>query len=289
MKKAVFLSALVLVLATAGLAQNLPRFELSLYGGYGLKDVALTSSYGYSWTGNYYYLDQLGSYSDFAASSKGGMDFGAGMTFYVHPNFGVGLSFNYFKTSVTSVTDSDMWWSWTYSGTYYYSDYYDAMSFIGMDNSFQSMQISLNFVGRFGTERFQGYLSAGPSLFMNKLFLESEIAYAAYWVLYAVDVFQIPTDMNQSWSSFGANFGAGFTFWLAPQVGIFFDARYYLSGSKTFDWTFYADEYEGLFGNFYYDFDEYDVEAIFENGEITPLEIKPGFLALAGGIKIRLM
>jgi hypothetical protein len=290
MKKAVVLTALVLVLATAGLAQNLPRFELNLYGGYGLKNVNTGTYYEYSWTGNYYWLDQLGSYSDFAATSSGGVAFGAWMTYYIHPNFGIGLGFNYFKTAVDAVTDSNMWWSWTYSGTYYaYDDVLDTpVSMTGTKNYFQSMQISLDLVGRFGNERFQGYLSAGPSLFMNKLFLESEIAYAAYWANYAVDFFRVATEMNESWSAIGANFGAGFSFWMTPQFGFFFDARYFLAGSKTFDWTFYTGDYDGEFGNFSYDFDDYDIQDIYDYEEMTSLTIKPSFFQISGGFKIRL-
>ncbi len=292
-KKALILSAMVLVLATAGLAQNLPRFELSLYGGYGLKNINTGTYYEYSWSGSYYSLDQLGSYSDFVATSSGGLGFGAGMTFYLHPNFGVGLGFNYFKTSVDAVTDSNMWWSWYYSGTYYaYDDVLDEpLAMVGDKNYFQSMQISFNLVGRFGTERFQGYLSAGPSLFMNKAFLQSEIAYALAGFGsggQAVDVLRIPIELNQSWTSIGANFGAGFTVWMTPQFGLFLDARYYLTGSKTFDWSFYTGTYDGLFDWFSYNFDDYDIQDIYDYEEMTSLTIKPSFIQISGGFKIRL-
>ncbi len=295
MKKFVFLSALVLVLATAGLAQNLPRFELSLYGGYGIKNVNTGSEYYDAWTGSYYYLDSIGSESYFAATSKGGLNFGGGLAFYFHPNIGIGFNFGYFKTAVTSVTDSNMWWSWTStSSTYYaYDDILDdPLTFTGMDNYFQTIPLSLNFIGRFGTERFQGYFSAGPTLYMNKLFVESEIAYSLLggnWGYFAVDVIMVPTEIRESWQSFGADFGAGFTFWLAPSFGIFFDGRYYLSGKKVFDWAYYEDTYDGLFGNFIYPFDSADIDYLYENELITGVEINPSFLQLAFGFKIRLM
>ncbi len=40
------------------------------------------------------------------------MFFGAGLAYYFHPNIGVALNFGYFKTSVDSVTTSDLYWSW---------------------------------------------------------------------------------------------------------------------------------------------------------------------------------
>jgi hypothetical protein len=141
---------------------------------------------------------------------------------------------------------------------------------------------------RFSQERFQGYFSFGPTLFLNKAFLESELAYPVYYVGYAVDVFMIPATVNQSWTSIGGNLGGGFTIWVAPAFGLFFDARYYLAGKKTVDWMFQQDEYLGLFDNFYYTFDSTDVD--FVNSDFNPvlLQINPSFILLSGGIKIRL-
>jgi hypothetical protein len=294
MRKAGLFALLVLTLATAGVAQNLPRFELNVYGGYGLYNINTATDYNYSWTGSYYYLDMLGSSSNFTATSSGGVAFGGGLAFYFHPNIGIGLDFGYFRTSVESVTNSSMWFSWTGSSLVNYDTDYldDPISVTGVDNYFQSMPISFNLIARFGQERFQGYFSAGPTLFMNKVFLQSEIALALEgnigWAYQAVDVIRVPTELNQSWTSFGVDFGAGFTYWLAPSFGMFLDARYYFSPKKTFDWTYFLDTYDGLYGNFYYDFDNTDVDWIYDQGQMTSLVINPSFLRLGLGFKIRL-
>ncbi|MDD8026658.1 MAG: hypothetical protein PHI34_09085, partial [Acidobacteriota bacterium] len=282
--------------ATAGMAQNLPRFELNLYGGYGLKSIDTGTSFYYNWTGSYYYMDAWGASSNFNATGSGGPGFGGGFAFYFHPNIGIGFNFGYFRTALDTVTNSDMWWSWTYtSGNYYaYPDsgYLDEpMSMAGVSNYFQTIPISLNAILRFGRERFQGYFSFGPTLFLNKISVESELAYMLYygnWSYFAVDVIRVPTSINESWTSIGADFGAGFTFWVAPAFGIFFDARYYLSGTKTFDWTYSLNEYDGLFENLYYDFTQEDVNWLYDNGLINGIEIKPSFLQISAGIKIRL-
>ncbi len=50
MKKIAILSVLVLALTVGAAAQNLPRFELNVYGGYGLKNVNLAGDYFYNWS-----------------------------------------------------------------------------------------------------------------------------------------------------------------------------------------------------------------------------------------------
>jgi len=293
MKKIMMVMALVLVLAAAGSAQILPTFEFNLYGGYGLKNINAPGDYYYGWSGSYYYLAEFGNSSYFNTESSGGLTFGGGASFYFHPNIGVGLDFRYFRTAVTTTTDSDMWWAWWWSSTFHaYPDILsDPLSMTGTDNYFQSMPLSLNFIFRYGTDAFEAYASAGPTLFLNKVFLQSEIAYALEyneaWAYQAVDVILVPTEINESWTAFGGNFGAGFSFNVSPSIGLFVDARYFLCGSKLFDWTFYTGYYEGLMATLNYAFDSYDVDYLYSDNQITSIEIKPSSFQFVAGIKIR--
>jgi opacity protein-like surface antigen len=293
MKKIALLSVLVLALTVAAAAQNLPRFELNVYGGYGLKDVNLAGDYFFNWSS--YWLTSIEESSTFTATSKGGMFFGGGLAYYFHPNIGVALNFGYFKTSIDSVTSSDLYWKWNDGRNYHaYPAVLDnPLEFIGTDNYFQSMPISFNIVGRFGQGSLQGYVQAGPTLFLNKAFLESEIVYGLTYVIpnvgyQTIDGIIVPMDLNQSWSSFGADFGGGLTFWFSPSIGITLDARYFFSPKKDFGWNFFLGEYEGFFGNINYDFDQTDVDGINEEGSLSMITINPSFFQFGIGIKIRL-
>lgn len=294
MKKAAILSALVLVLATAGLAQNLPRFELSLGGGLGMTSIKGATEYYDSWSS--YSLTNVEESTWIDAKSKSGMYFGGGFNFYLHPNFGIGLNFGYHKAAIDTVSTSEFYWRWNDGRSYTYNmdDYF------GYENYFQTMPISFNLIGRFGTERFQGYIQAGPTLYLNKVVLDGAMCYgitAIYWYSYPtyysqyVDAVQIPLDINQSWTGIGADFGAGFTFWLAPQIGISLEVRYFFCPKKEFDWSYWAGEYDGyFFGNITgYTIDQGDLDYIYEDGLITTIAINPSFLQFGASIKIRLM
>ncbi len=95
-------------------------------------------------------------------------------------------------------------------------------------------------------------------------------------------------ELNQSWSSIGADFGGGLTFWFSPSIGLTVDARYFFSPKKEFGWDFFLGEYEGFFGNIDYDFDDMDVDGINEEGSLSFISINPSFFQFGVGIKIRL-
>lgn len=293
MKKLAILSLLVLALTIGAAAQNLPRFEVNIFGGYGLKNVDLAGDYFFKWKS--YWLTDIQESSTFEATSKGGMFFGGGFAYYFHPNIGVGLSFAYFKTAVESMTSSDLYWKWNDGRNYhaYPAVLKEPLEFMGTDNYFQAMPISFSLIGRFGQGRLQGYVQAGPTLFLNKAFLESEIVYGLTYVIpswgyQSIDGIMVPMDLNQSWNSFGANFAGGMTFWLSPSIGITLDARYFFSGKKEFGWDFFLGEYEGFFGNIDYDFDDTDVDGINEEGSLSFITINPSFFQFGIGFKIRL-
>jgi opacity protein-like surface antigen len=292
MRKAVVFSAIVLALASAGWTQNLPRFELGLYGGYGIRSLDVTSDYALDYNflpGAFGILKNIGGSSNLSATSSGGIGLGGSLSFYLHPNLGLGFNFGYFRASIDAVTDSEMWWAWTYSTEpLYASDFIDPITMTGVDNYFQTIPLSLNFIARFGSERMQGYFSAGPTLFLNKILLQSEIAFPSSSG-YAVDVARVPLELNQNWTSIGFDVGAGLTYWASSSFGIVLDARYYLSGKKQLDWIITDGDYPGLFDIFLIHFDSNNADYLYEEGMITsPSEINPSFLQISAGVKIRL-
>lgn len=291
MKKAGLFVLLVLALATAGVAQNLTRFELNLFGGYGLTNVKGATDYADTWSS--YALTSVQENTAIDAVSKGGIFFGGGLAYYFHPNIGVGVNFGYLKAAIDTTGAADFYWRWNDGRSYTYT-----FDYVGSDNFIQSMPISFNLIARFGQGNIQGYVQAGPTLYMNKIKLDSAIAYGATeisWILYPVlynqyvDALQIPVSIDQTWTKIGADFGAGFTFWVSPAIGLSLEARYFLCPKQLLDWSFSLGNYDGyFFGTINQDFDQDSVDYVIENGLISQIEINPSFFQFGLGIKIRL-
>ena len=295
MKRIALALAIVLGFVASGLAQNLPRFELSFYYGGMARNLDVAGGYNYDWTGSLYGLDQLGSFSRFHITSHSGAGLGGGLSLFFTPSLGIGFNVGYFRTSVVAMSESAMWWSWINLGTYFAYDYVlDGPLWMGADGDLRTIPLSLNFIVRFGAKRLQGYFSGGPTLYINRFFIDSEIAYALVYTTWigfyyqAVDVIRVPMKIDQRWTSFGFNIGGGFTVWVVPAFGLVCDVRFYSCGQRRFDWEFVTGEYDGLFGNLIYDFDQHDIDAIYENDRIKPpVSIDPSFLQIGIGVKIR--
>ncbi|MCX6561735.1 MAG: outer membrane beta-barrel protein [Candidatus Aminicenantes bacterium] len=284
MKKVGILTLLVLALATAGVAQNLTRFELNLFGGYGLTNVKGATNYGDSWSS--YALTSVQESTTIDATSKGGMFFGGGLAYYFHPNIGVGVNFGYLKAAIDTTAAASFYWRWNDGRNFTYT-----FDYVGTDNFIQSMPISFNLIARFGQGNLQGYVQAGPTLYMNKIKLDSAIAYGVTEIgLYQyVDALQIPVSIDQSWTKIGADFGAGLTFWFSPAIGLSLEARYFLCPKQILDWSFGLGNYDGyFFGTINMDFDQDSADYVIENGLISQIEINPSFFQFGLGVKIRL-
>jgi hypothetical protein len=296
-RKVALTTALVLGVAVFGLAQYSPRLELSFHYGGISRDLDVAGGYNYDWTGSLYALDQLGSFSRFhITADEGGDGLRGGLSLFFTPSLGVGFTAGYFRTSAVAMSESSMWWSWVDSGTYFaYDSVLDEPLWMGADGDLRTIPLSLDLIVRFGAKRFQGFFSGGPTLSINRFFIDSEIVYAlAYtaWIGFyyqAVDVIRVPMKIDQRWTSFGFNIGGGFIFWAFRALGLVCDLRYFSYGPKWFDWELVTGEYDGLFGNLIYDFGQSDIDAIRAEGRIKPpVSIDPSFLQINIGVKIRL-
>ncbi len=286
MKRLAIVSFFVLTVVAVSWAQSLPRFDITLYGGYGLTSLKGMSDYGDTWSSGL--LKTVTESTAVDAKSKAGIFFGGALAFYFTPNIGVGLNFGYIKGKVDTTAASDFNWTWTEN-----SSYNRQQDYVGTDNYIQSMPLSLNLIARFGTERFQGFVQAGPTMFLNKVWLDSGFLYGVTQTISPwqyVDALTVPIELNESWSGIGADFGAGFTFWFTPSIGLTLDARYFFCPKKTFDWSFITGQYNGTFFDAItnIDFSQDDVDYIFENSLFTPIDINPSFLQFGIGLKIRL-
>jgi len=294
MKRWVVFSLLALTLVATSWAQSLPRFDITLYGGYGLTSLKGISDYGDSW--NHYSLTNVTESAAIDAKSKAGIFFGGGFGYYFTPNIGIGLNFGYIKGKVDTTSAAKFGWTWNDGRSFNKTS-----DFVGTDNSIQSMVLSLNLIGRFGGERLQGLVQAGPTMFFNKVMLDSAFLYGVSqitWIIYPwyysqnVDALTIPIELNQSWTGFGVDFGAGLTYWFTPSLGLTLDARYFFCPKKTFDWSIFTGKYNGTFYTNITNitFDETDIDWMNENAEtpLTTIDVNPSFFQFGIGFKIRL-
>jgi len=179
------------------------------------------------------------------------------------------------------------------------TQYYDEYGFAG-GGKLSSIPLFLNFVGRFPAGPMDVTVSAGPTLFLNKVEADATGIFGqnfwlrfTYWwgsITYEwLDFLPIAMEVpSTSWSGFGANFGLGIDFNISPMMAIFLDARYFLCGSKELPWDYITGNYDGLVGNFTdWEFSQGEVDYLVENELTTPLKINPSFFAISGGFKLR--
>jgi opacity protein-like surface antigen len=267
--------------------------EINLFAGLGLPSVKGTAAYNDSWSGLLAHVTENAAISSKSASS---MFFGAGLNYFFTPALGVGLNFGYLKSKLD--TQSVF--------TYTYGSVTKTATWTGTNNSFSSIPISLDVIARFGGPSFQGYLQAGPTIFMNDAVIDSAIGYG-YEYLYSAppylydmyDAARVPMNAfdlkggkgKTSWTAFGGNIGAGATFMFSPTLGINVDARYFLSGEREFDWELLPGKYPGLFTTSpatTLTIDQTAINTLLDGNHLTTIKINPSFFQITAGVKIKL-
>ena len=269
-----------------------PGLEIALFGGMGMPQVNGTANYHDTWSG---ILFDVVENADITAKSKTSVFFGGGLNYFFSANLGLGLNFGYLKSTLTT----------TSIFTFDYSTTAKSATWTG-SGSFSSVPISLDVIGRFGGANFQGYVQAGPTLFMNSATIDSAIGYGynflyySYPYLYEIyDAAQIPMsgfDLKggagkTSWTGFGGNIGAGATYFLSPSFGLSIDARYFICGEREYDWTLMPGSYPGLFvtaPSSTLTISQAAIDALIQGGHLTTIKINPSFFQVTAGIKIKL-
>jgi hypothetical protein len=277
-----------------GIASELgPGFELSLFGGLGMPQVNGTANYHDQWSGILYTATEN---ADIATKSKSSAFFGASLNYFFSANFGIGLNVGYLKSGLTTTSDF----------TFAYSTVTNSASWTGTDNSFSSIPVSLDLIARFGGSKLQGYVQAGPTIFMNDAKIDSAIGWGYRYLVYIspsyyefYDAIQIPMNAydlkggegKTSWTGIGGNVGAGATFMFSPSFGLNIEARYFICPEREFDWTMTPGTYQGLFVTSYpatVTVDSSVINPIFDGGHLTTIKINPSFFQITAGVKIKL-
>jgi opacity protein-like surface antigen len=270
-----------------------PGLELSLFGGLGMPQVKGTANYHDQWSGILYSVTEN---ADISSQSKSSAFFGAGLNYFFSANIGIGLNVGYLKSGLTT----------TSAFTFAYSTVSKSASWTGTDNSFTSIPVSLDLIARFGGSKLQGYVQAGPTIFMNDAKIDSAIGWGFNYLIYSApyyyefyDAVQIPMNAydlkggagKTSWTGIGGNIGAGATFMLSPSFGLNIEARYFICPEREFDWTLVPGTYKGLFVTSYQatvTVDSNVIDPIFSGNHLTTIKINPSFFQITAGLKIKL-
>jgi opacity protein-like surface antigen len=275
-----------------GASELAPGLEISLFGGLGMPQVKGSANYHDTWSG---ILFNVVENADISTTSKSAAFFGAGLNYFFSANIGLGLNFGYLKSGLTTSSVFTLGYSTTSQSATWTST-----------GNLTSIPISLDLIARFGGAKFQGYIEAGPTLFMNDATIDSAIGYGYNYLVYIApylyefyDAVKIPMtafDMKggagkTSWTGFGGNVGAGATFMISPAFGLNVEARYFLCGEREFDWTLAQGKYSGLFVTSYpatLTVTADTIDALINGNHLTTIKINPSFFQVTAGIKIKL-
>jgi opacity protein-like surface antigen len=278
------------VLATPAGAQPGPdaRIDIGLSGGLALTRVDGTSPYSDTWS--YAWLSTVTERTTISAASKAAFSLGGDVTYYVTPRLGIQLAAGFISSDTPTSAVGEMSWTWVplISGT----TFTKSATWSGT-GSLRAMPLSVNLVGRFGPGRARGFLSAGPTLFLNTFEATSLVAYGVSTnagVEQFIDAIPVPAAIPRtSWGKVGANVGGGFIYQLSPMLALTMEARYFLCGRKSLSWELTPGRYDGYFYKVIkaFDFTQADADDV-SNGKLQAFEVNPSHLRIAVGLRLAL-
>lgn len=289
MKRICVWSLFIVLAGTTAQAQGneSKSIDVSLYGGFALTQVEGTTDYADIWS--YYWLTNVSERTVISGRSKSAPLFGAGIGYPLSPRVGVQLSFGYMKSDVPTSSDFDYAWTWAAAaggGTYSRNSSWPGTG------SLTVIPISFNAVGKFQFSRFEGFVSGGPSLFMNSFQARSSLGYGVSVKEQDeqfVDALQVDVTIPKtSWTGLGANVGAGLVYKLSPRLGVFAEGRGYLCPQKDLAWQLGLGKYDGIYFDALerIDFERLDADDVNANSSAMKFQVKPTFFQFAAGIKI---
>lgn len=290
---------LILILSAAGLAaaQSGPPgwpFEIALHGGVSFGANTWTSFYGTTW--GKFNLARVEETTVIEAYHKLGLAGGVSAAYYFTPSLGLQLVAGGLRESTPTTSFFQFAWLWKSD-----VDNIKAREFEGT-GSLTTMPFSLNAVARLGQDAVKGILSAGVSLFRSTYRAESVWGYGVdlittifvdpnYVVTQYVDALPVEIEIpSTTWTTIGANLGAGLDIETSPTTSLRVDVRYYFCPAKNLDWSFVQKAYDGMFYNDINDrpFDQADLDVIAARGRRFALKVNPSYFQLSVGFVLRL-
>ncbi len=193
---------------------------------------------------------------DILASMPSGL-FGAsaGFSYFFTKELGISLSAAYLKKAEVDLFGSYTFdWRWTSSGLSYNRQ--ASWEDVG---SFSVIPISLNLIYRaaLGKSTFLT-LSAGPSIFLTKVELNSRAGFGDAWsftlwpfIYTYVEWFEMDVSVSQNETIIGGNVGLDLEQKIAGNFGIFVGFKYFIAPTKTYLWELdKPSKYYGKLNNY---------------------------------------
>jgi hypothetical protein len=293
-KKLILIPLFLVGLSLFSLAQsNQPPFEFNLFGGYALTSVKGSTFYGNTWSSYFGQFNPINETTTIDLKSKNGVFFGGGFSFFFSPTFGLQMSAGFLKSDVPNTSNFQFSFRKVSDG----QTSTDNFAWFGT-GTLHTIPISLNLIAKFGNGRIAGYVSAGPTLYLNSFEAASSFGfgvqspYSKWFIGFIdevdfIDALQVGLNIpSTSWTGIGGDFGTGFTYRIGPFLGLTLDARYYLCPDKELPWAFRLGDYNGvlnILNNFPFQQDR--VDYVLGLSSFTT-KVNPSFLKITAGIDI---
>ena len=266
------------------------RFEIGLFGGYGVSRAGGTSTFLRESATVFYTL--LSASDAITLESAAAVHVGMSCTYYLTPAFGIQAGFGYLKSAMTGASDFRL------------ESFRDAPASRqvswGGSGEITAVPLFLNLTARSRGEAVRAHVSGGLALFLNAFMAEVPSGIEAIepvWKAGAgtppvpvladekLDILQVPISIaDTTWIAVGANLGAGLNIRIAENADLSVEARYFLCPTRTFAWAWTPGFYAGLDGriaewNF-------TTDAARAAGQKTSaLRIDPSFFQISAGIR----
>jgi opacity protein-like surface antigen len=275
------------------------KFQVSVFGGFGLAKIRGTTTYGDIWS--HQWLTRVEERTSIEVASRGkALALGAAFAYYFSSNIGVEASIGTYNPNLTTTSDFGFDWTWAPAiggGNFSKSSAWEGTGKV------RSIPLSLNFVGKFRWSNFEIFFSGGPTLFFNKLTAGTTFGYGITktettdgpnpTTTQYIDALGVGLEIRgKTWKAFGGNAGAGVVYLLTDGLGLSLEGRYFLCPEKMLDWDFVLGKYDGLFYSQTYpilkniSFTEDDAKFIRQGAKLTSLLVSPSCFQVLLGVKI---
>jgi hypothetical protein len=161
-----------------------------------------------------------------------------------------------------------------------------------------TVPLCLNFVERLSFGRWRIEVSAGPAFYLHRLNAASAFGYSVAVEdpvpgrpdlppVETIDALAVPLEIPvTSWTSWGADLGAGIRFQTGPRISLALEARYFYGPDKTLHWAPRPGAYDGLFTSAFptEPFGPAEIDDLAAAGQSFALAVKPSFLQISFGV-----
>ncbi len=182
-------------------------------------------------------------------TTKGGIGFNAGLSFFMNYKMGFGVTVATLKTkaNISNVYNWNFTW---WNGASFDIDPKTWNS----ESDINALPVSFNIIFRLvSKENMKVNLFLGPTLFFVSPDLTGNGGYAdgpvEFENNYYVDWYDVPLEIKGAKTLFGGNGGFEFEYFFSESMALFFNGGYYFGGSLEDNWKVKTGKYTGEFGN----------------------------------------